>query len=145
LRLPSAWSSTPSCLMTFPSADRDRLILAASFRRLPLAPVLLWRSLPARSTMLSLPTRMWSSPSGPASLHSTVTTKMAWERELRSFMWVKPTARDWLPMFMTCSSSETFLVTTEDRSLTYTPQSALSLSSRLRLLFLHKRSRISSW
>uniref|UniRef100_A0A671Z233 Uncharacterized protein n=1 Tax=Sparus aurata TaxID=8175 RepID=A0A671Z233_SPAAU len=69
--------------MTFPSAERDRLILAASFSRLPFAPVLLWRSLPARSTMLSFPTRMWSSPS---------------ERELRSFMLVNPTDLDWLPI-----------------------------------------------
>uniref|UniRef100_A0A8D3APP5 Uncharacterized protein n=1 Tax=Scophthalmus maximus TaxID=52904 RepID=A0A8D3APP5_SCOMX len=104
--------------MTFPSAESDRLILAASFSRFPLAPVLLWRSLPARSTMFSLPTRMWSSPSGPTSLHSTVTTKMAWDRELRSFMLVKPTDLDWLPMFITCSISAAFLVTTEDRSFT---------------------------
>uniref|UniRef100_A0A3B5BLB6 Uncharacterized protein n=1 Tax=Stegastes partitus TaxID=144197 RepID=A0A3B5BLB6_9TELE len=104
--------------MTFPRAERDRLILAASFRRFPLAPVLLWRSLPARSTMFSFPTRMWSSPSGPTSLHSTVMTKMAWERELRSFMLVKPTDLDWLPMFITCSISVAFLVTTEDRSFT---------------------------
>uniref|UniRef100_A0A673CP78 Uncharacterized protein n=1 Tax=Sphaeramia orbicularis TaxID=375764 RepID=A0A673CP78_9TELE len=74
-----AWSPSE---MTFPSADRDRLILAASFSRFPFAPVLLWRSLPARSTMFSFPTRMWSSPSGPSSLHSTVMTKMAWDLEL---------------------------------------------------------------
>uniref|UniRef100_A0A4W5PYB9 Uncharacterized protein n=1 Tax=Hucho hucho TaxID=62062 RepID=A0A4W5PYB9_9TELE len=104
--------------MTLPNAERDRLILVASFRRSPLAPVFLWRSLPARSTMFSFPTRMWSSPSAPFSLHSTVIMKMAWDRELRSFILVNPTDLDWSPMFMTCSISMTFLLTTEDRSLT---------------------------
>ena len=46
----------------------------------PVAPVLDWRSLPAKSTMLSLPTRMWFSPStSDVSPHSTVTTKIAWD------------------------------------------------------------------
>jgi hypothetical protein len=47
--------------MTFPSADSDRLILVASFSLSPVAPVLDCRSEPARSTRLSLPTRMCDS------------------------------------------------------------------------------------
>ncbi len=47
-----------NALITLPSADRDRLILVASFSRSPVAPVLACRSLPARSTKFSLPTRM---------------------------------------------------------------------------------------
>uniref|UniRef100_A0A670HX00 Uncharacterized protein n=1 Tax=Podarcis muralis TaxID=64176 RepID=A0A670HX00_PODMU len=113
------WVLLPSTRaeMTLPRAERDRLILEASLGRSPWVPILLWRSLPARSTRFSFPTRMWSSPSGPSSLHSTVMTKMACERELYSFMLVLPTERAWLPRFMTCSISLTFLVTKEDRSL----------------------------
>lgn len=48
--------------------------------------VLFWRSLPARSTRLSLPTRTRFSRGPFMSLISTVMMNMAWERELRSFM-----------------------------------------------------------
>uniref|UniRef100_A0A3B1JZH9 Uncharacterized protein n=1 Tax=Astyanax mexicanus TaxID=7994 RepID=A0A3B1JZH9_ASTMX len=87
--------------MTFPKAESDRLILAASFRRSPLTPVLACLSLPARSTKLSFPTRMWLRPSGPGCPHSTVMVKMACERELCSFMLVKPTERARFPAFIT--------------------------------------------
>ena len=60
--------------ITFPSADRDRLIFVASFSRSPVAPVLDWRSEPARSTRFSFPTRMW--PSAPREDCSTVMVKM---------------------------------------------------------------------
>uniref|UniRef100_A0A3B4C4D6 Uncharacterized protein n=1 Tax=Pygocentrus nattereri TaxID=42514 RepID=A0A3B4C4D6_PYGNA len=115
--------------MTLPRAESDRLILAASFRRSPLTPVLACRSLPARSTRLSLPTRMWLRPSGPGCPHSTVMVKMACERELCSFMLVKPTERARFPAFITCSISFTFLVTKDERSRTYMPDSGLSFSS----------------
>uniref|UniRef100_A0A669PSV8 Uncharacterized protein n=1 Tax=Phasianus colchicus TaxID=9054 RepID=A0A669PSV8_PHACC len=111
------WRGSPRNCMTLPKAERDRLILEASLGRSPGPPVLLCRSLPARSTRLSFPTRMCSWPSGPVSLHSTVMRKMACERELRSFMLVLPTERAWLPRFITCSISFTFLVTKEERSL----------------------------
>lgn len=62
--------------ITFPSADSDKLIFVASFRVSPLAPVLLCRSLPAKSTMFSFPTRMW--PSVPVSI---VIVKMECDRE----------------------------------------------------------------
>uniref|UniRef100_A0A3B3SYI4 Uncharacterized protein n=1 Tax=Paramormyrops kingsleyae TaxID=1676925 RepID=A0A3B3SYI4_9TELE len=103
--------------MTLPRAERDRLILVASLSRSPCTPVLLCLSLPARSTRLSFPTRMWFSPSRPISLHSTVITKIACDLELCSFMLVNPMDRVWLPTFMTCSISLTFLVTKEERSL----------------------------
>uniref|UniRef100_A0A672HEY6 Uncharacterized protein n=1 Tax=Salarias fasciatus TaxID=181472 RepID=A0A672HEY6_SALFA len=93
------WLLRPSTSaeMTFPRADSDRLIFVASFSRSPWAPVLVCRSLPARSTRLSFPTRMWFSPSTPSSLHST----------LCSFMLVAPTERFWLPTFITFSISRT--------------------------------------
>uniref|UniRef100_A0A8C6M6N3 Uncharacterized protein n=1 Tax=Nothobranchius furzeri TaxID=105023 RepID=A0A8C6M6N3_NOTFU len=141
------WLLRPSTRaeMTFPRAERDRLIFVASFSRSPWAPVLVCLSLPARSTRLSFPTRMWFSPSTPSSLHSTVMTKMACERELCSFMFVAPTERFWLPTFMTFSISRTHLVTNDERSFTYTPMSGLSLSSRRRDWSLESKSRISSW
>uniref|UniRef100_A0A9J8BAZ4 Uncharacterized protein n=2 Tax=Cyprinus carpio TaxID=7962 RepID=A0A9J8BAZ4_CYPCA len=85
------WVLLPSTSaeMTLPKADKERLILVASFKRSPCAPVLVCLSLPARSTRLSFPTRMWFSPSGPNSLHSTVMTKIvntfgcSWEDALR--------------------------------------------------------------
>ena len=49
-------------LMTLPRAVSDRLMRVASFSRSPDACVLLCRSLPARSTRFSLPTRMWPPP-----------------------------------------------------------------------------------
>lgn len=56
-----------------------------------------------------------------------------------------PTALFWLPTFMTCSISLTLLATKEERSLTYTPVSGLSLKSSLFLCSLLSKSRISSW
>lgn len=53
--------------MTLPRAERDKLILVASWRRSPVAPVLDCRSLPARSTRLSLPARRCSSPAASTS------------------------------------------------------------------------------
>ena len=46
----------------------------------------------ARSTRWSFPTLSLVFPSGPESLHSTVTVKMAWDLELWAFMFVAPTA-----------------------------------------------------
>uniref|UniRef100_A0A3B4A8V7 Uncharacterized protein n=1 Tax=Periophthalmus magnuspinnatus TaxID=409849 RepID=A0A3B4A8V7_9GOBI len=103
------WLLRPSTRadMTFPRADSDRFIFVASFSLSPCAPVLACLSLPAKSTRFSFPMRMWLSPSKPTSLHSTVMTKMACDRELCSFMLVAPTDRFWFPTFMTCSSSLT--------------------------------------
>lgn len=46
--------------MTLPRADSDRLMLVASLKRSPVVPLLLCRSLPARSTRLRVPT--WICP-----------------------------------------------------------------------------------
>ena len=48
-----------NALMTLPSAESERLILMPSLSRVPVAPVLLWRSLPAKSTRLSFPALKW--------------------------------------------------------------------------------------
>uniref|UniRef100_A0A8C6SK97 Uncharacterized protein n=1 Tax=Neogobius melanostomus TaxID=47308 RepID=A0A8C6SK97_9GOBI len=104
------WLLRPSTSaeMTFPSADSDRLIFVASFSLSPCAPVLVCRSLPARSTRFSFPMRRWFSPSTPSSLHSTAMTKMACDRELCSFMLVAPTDRFWLPTSMTFGMTPRF-------------------------------------
>jgi len=92
-------------LITLPSADSDKLIWQPSFSRSPIiqgtqpilkppisediefgeevpmapvAPVLDWRSEPAKSTRLSLPARSLSLPSGPFSLASMITVKIEW-------------------------------------------------------------------
>ena len=64
----------------------------------PVAPVLLCRSEPARSTRLSLPTRMWS-PRSSLWLHSTTMQKMEWFLEEARFIMVEPTDRFFLPAF----------------------------------------------
>eukprot|EP00955_Chlamydomonas_euryale_P043021 352476-Chlamydomonas_euryale.AAC.1 len=69
-----------------------------SFRRSPVAPVLAWRSEPARSTRLSLPMRMCESPfdfPSNFSTHSIVSVKMECERDESAFIAVAPTTR-WL-------------------------------------------------
>ncbi len=47
--------------------------------------------LTAKSTRCSFPTLTLCFPSGPLSLHSIVTVKIAWDRELVAFMLVAPT------------------------------------------------------
>ena len=48
--------------MTFPSAERDKLILIPSFKVYPTAPVFEERSEPAKSTRFSLPALILYSP-----------------------------------------------------------------------------------
>ena len=94
-------------LMTFPSAERDKLIFVASFRRSPVACVFDCLSLPARSTRFSLPTVMCSPVlTVPVeSQHSTMIVKIACDLELPAFMAVAPTLRFFLPACMTWSIS----------------------------------------
>ena len=93
--------------MTFPSADRDRLILVASFSLSPVACVFDWRSLPARSTRFNLPTVMCSPVRTVPVLsqHSTMIVKMACDLEEPAFMAVAPTLLFFLPACMTWSIS----------------------------------------
>jgi hypothetical protein len=49
--------------MTLPNADKDKLILLASLSLSPVAPVLDYRSDPAKSTKLSFPAVIVSIPS----------------------------------------------------------------------------------
>eukprot|EP00955_Chlamydomonas_euryale_P043649 352664-Chlamydomonas_euryale.AAC.6 len=125
------WPLFPSTSaeMTFPSADSERLILVASLRRSPVAPVFDWRSDPARSTRLSLPTLMWFSLVMPASIVSIVMVKMECERDESLFMSVAPTDLFFLPTSTTLRSSCSPLTTNELSPLTYTPVSLCSLSS----------------
>jgi len=49
-------------LITLPRADNERLIWVASFKRSPVALVLLYLSEPARSTKFNLPALIWFFP-----------------------------------------------------------------------------------
>ncbi len=113
-------------LITFPSADSERLIFVASFNRSPVAPVLLCLSEPARSTKFNFPTQMWSSPSKPLVWHSTTMVKMECERDDSWFIIVEPTDLFFFPACITWSISWELLTTNEVKSFTYTPESAFS-------------------
>ena len=93
--------------ITFPRALRLRFILVASFSRSPVACVLDWRSEPAKSTKLSLPTVICSPcrTLPVESQHSTMIVKMAWDLELPAFMAVAPTDLFFLPACITWSIS----------------------------------------
>ena len=93
--------------MTLPNADSDRLIFVASFRRSPVACVLDWRSLPAKSTKFNFPTVMWSPclTLPVESQHSTMIVKIACDLEDPAFMAVAPTDLFFLPACMTWSIS----------------------------------------
>jgi len=106
--------------MTFPSADRDRLILVASFSLSPVACVFDWRSLPARSTRFNLPTVMCSPVRTVPVLsqHSTMIVKMACDLEDPAFMAVAPTLLFFLPACMTWSISCELFTMKLVRSLT---------------------------
>ena len=93
--------------MTFPSADRDRLILVASLSRSPVACVFDCLSLPARSTRFNFPTVICSPVrTVPVeSQHSTMIVKIACDLEEPAFMAVAPTDRFFLPACMTWSIS----------------------------------------
>jgi hypothetical protein len=95
--------------LTFPSAESERLILVASFRRSPVAPVFDWRSEPARSTRLSLPIARPSCP--PMPLCSITIVKIECERDESAFISVAPTVRFWLPAVKTCWISCALLTT----------------------------------
>ena len=63
-----------NALMTFPNADKDKLMVLASFSRKPEAPVFLTRSEPAKSTSVSLPM---------ITLTDTVQERVSYDRECK--------------------------------------------------------------
>ena len=79
--------------ITSPNADKDLLMLIASFSCSPVVPVLSWRSLPARSTKFSFPAWKLSLPSSSVLLHSMITVKIACDREDVAFINVAATLR----------------------------------------------------
>lgn len=88
-----AFPST-SADITFPNADKERLIFVASLSLSPEAPVLAWRSLPAKSTRLSLPRfiDLMSSSSCDVDIISTDMVKIEWLLEESAFIIVAPVA-----------------------------------------------------
>jgi len=72
--------------MTLHKVVNERLILIASSRVSPEAPVFDYLSEPAKSTMLNFPTQMWASPSAPSEQDSIVIVKM--ECDLDEFLFI---------------------------------------------------------
>ena len=94
------WHSTPrdlasSLRITVESSERDALMLCASFSAAPATPLVLMRSLPARSTRLKHAERLRVMPSSsPLSLvASTMILKMQCDRDDWLFIAVALTAR----------------------------------------------------
>ncbi len=130
-----------SAEITFPRAERDRLIFVASlslspvapnemnisimyeqvkavsdalrFHHFLLSPVFPWRSLPAKSTRLSFPLRICWSPV----IISTLIVKMEWDLELSAFISVAPTERFLQPRSTRLSHSSTLWTGWRERSV----------------------------
>ena len=88
--------------ITFPSSSKPRLILMPSFRIAPVAPVFFALSEPARSTKKNLAVIVPSYCSFPFPIIMDclmVMVKMAWERELASFISVLAVVLFLLPFY----------------------------------------------
>lgn len=79
--------------MTFPRADRDLLILAPSFSRSPVAPVLSALSDPAKSTKFITLLFLVSDPDSLLMIWSNVMVTTVWALLLVAFMLVDATVR----------------------------------------------------
>lgn len=101
-------------------------------------------SLTAKSTNCSLPIFTCSSPCSSVSIDSTVMEKMACDLEDSVFILVAPTARFRLPNFIIFSRSAALFTTNPLRSLTNTPMSVRSFTSKLLFSSFPRRSRTSS-
>ena len=97
--LPSrARFSSASALMTCPRQKSPLLIAMPSRFVVPTACVLSSRSLPARSTKVSLAPASYSTPpDAPAAARHTRTVRIACERLERPFICVSPTVRCSVP------------------------------------------------
>jgi hypothetical protein len=118
--------------MTLPKAERLRLMLAASLRRSPVAPVRPWRSEPARSTRCSRPRRTAPAPAcpGPIAIASRDIVRTAWLRELAAFILVAAAALRRSPCSTSRVQSRTFLtVTSRSPPATYVPRTGSSCPS----------------
>mmetsp|Transcript_44702 Transcript_44702/g.85462 ORF Transcript_44702/g.85462 Transcript_44702/m.85462 type:complete len:263 (-) Transcript_44702:187-975(-) len=89
---------SPRALMQFPSASKERLMLAPSIMRMPWFLVLAARSEPAKSIRLSLATRTGVEVSGVRSVRCTVTCRTAWERDEKALAAVGSCVRWRLPL-----------------------------------------------
>lgn len=79
--------------MTFPRADRDLLMLAPSFSRSPVAPVLSALSEPAKSTRFITLLFLVSDPDSLLMIWSNVIVTTVWALLLVAFMLVDATVR----------------------------------------------------
>ena len=105
-------------LITWHKVSKERLIFVASLRRSPVAPVLLYLSLPARSTIFNLPTLIWAFPSSFIYELSIVIVKTEWLLEECSFIFVAPTCLFKFPSLKTSIKSDGVFTTNVDKSLT---------------------------
>lgn len=76
--------------ITFPNALKDKLILLASLSLSPVACVLAYRSLPAKSTRFNLPALIFYSPFPSVSDISTYTVNIECDRDESLFIAVSP-------------------------------------------------------
>ena len=107
--------------MTRPNVRSDLLISPASLARLSTAPDREMFSDPARSTRLSLPHRMTSSPSGVDSLVCTVTLKTECDLLDCLFISVSAVRRFALPRLMWSKISSGLATATSSSPFTATP------------------------
>ena len=132
--------SSPSALMTFPSASNPLLIWIPSFRRAPSALVRFARSDPARSTRCIF--ERVTPPSAP--LLSTWIVNIACDRELRWFIPVAAVARLALPSRSARAISSADRTARADAPTIWTPPAPPGASRRLTTPFGLRRSLMSS-
>lgn len=93
------WVDLPSTKadIQFPKEVKDWFIDMASLNLSPTAPVLLYRSEPAKSTKFNFPTVICWDPSSLKWDPSIITVKIEWDLEDSLFIFVSPIERDLAP------------------------------------------------
>jgi len=124
---PDAASPSDSLLMTLPSISRLRLIWLVSTARDPSAPLFASRSEPAKSTKLSVDSRM-APPSSDSWRLSMDRRTMVWLRLDCSFILVLPICFLAPPLASSCRSCSRLVTRFSYSPCSTTPLSASSLS-----------------
>ena len=134
-----------SAEITFPRAERDKLILLASFNLSPYALVLDYLSDPAKSTKFNFPAVIFGSRlSYVFSAASIYIVKMQWDLDDSLFIAVSLTLLLLFPKFIAFSNSSILLTLSIITSLIKIPRSGDSFNSNFYLTSLLSKSYISS-
>jgi hypothetical protein len=129
LFLPSDTSTKE--LITFPRAERDLLIIPASFSLSPWVPASFYLSEPAKSMMWNLDCFTFHTPVADLDLLSMIVVRTEWDLELCLFMDVAPTCLLRAPLSMRAIISSWLSTTSSQRLSTYTPLLISSLTCKL--------------